>query len=127
LTTQHFTHAPRAGTRPQDRLRRALLPLTAEVGTALRDYLQHGRPDTAAKQVFVLHWLRPRAPISHSIVGCAADNALRRAGIDAPSAGEPAATFPGHRSARARAGLGEIVGPAEGQVLDAGPASQATR
>jgi integrase/recombinase XerD len=60
----------------------ALLPLTAELGSALADYLQHGRPDTRARQVFVLHWLRVGAPISDSIVGRAVDNALRRAGID---------------------------------------------
>ena len=62
----------------------ALLPLTAEVGTALAEYLRHGRPDTPSRHVFVLHWLRAGAPISGSIVGRAVDNALRRAGMDAP-------------------------------------------
>ena len=65
----------------------ALLPLTAEVGTALAGYLQHGRPDTPSRQVFVLQWLRVGAPISSSIVGRAVDNALQRAGIDAPLRG----------------------------------------
>lgn len=65
----------------------ALLPLTAEVGAALADYLRRGRPDTSARQVFVLHWLRPGAPISRSIVGRAVDNALRRARMDAPIRG----------------------------------------
>lgn len=65
----------------------ALLPLTAEVGTALAGYLRRGRPDTPARQVFVLHWLRPGAPISGSVVGRAVDNALRRAGMDAPIRG----------------------------------------
>ena len=65
----------------------ALLPLTAQVGTALAGYLQHGRPDTPVRQVFVLHWLRAGAPISSSIVGRAVDNALRHAGIDAPMRG----------------------------------------
>jgi integrase/recombinase XerD len=65
----------------------ALLPLTAQVGTALAVYLQHGRPDTPARQVFVLHRLRTGAPISASIVGRAVDNALRQAGIDAPMRG----------------------------------------
>lgn len=64
----------------------ALLPLPGEVGAALADYLQHGRPDTRARQVFVLHRLRLGAPIS-SIVGRAVDNALRHAGIDAPMRG----------------------------------------
>lgn len=65
----------------------ALLPLSAEVGAALAGYLQHGRPDTRARQLFVLHRLRAGAPISSSIVGRAVDNALRRAGIDAPMRG----------------------------------------
>jgi site-specific recombinase XerD len=65
----------------------ALLPLTAQVGAALAGYLQHGRPETPAREVFVLHRLRTGAPISPSIVGRAVDNALRRAGIDAPVRG----------------------------------------
>lgn len=65
----------------------ALLPLPGEVGTALAGYLQHGRPDTRARQVFVLHRLRVGAPISSSVVGRAVDNAVRRAGIDAPMHG----------------------------------------
>src|SRR5947209_1782846 len=35
--------------------RGALLPLPGEVGAALASYLQHARPDTSARQVFVLH------------------------------------------------------------------------
>jgi site-specific recombinase XerD len=89
----------------------ALLPLTGEVGAALADYLQHGRPDTAARQVFVLHWLRPGAPISVNIVGRAVDNALRRAGMDAPVRG---ANLLRHSLATdlldLGAGLGEIAG-----------------
>ncbi len=65
----------------------ALLPLTGEVGTALAEYLEHGRPDTTAREVFVLVSRRPGAPISDSIVGRAVDNALRRAGIEAPTRG----------------------------------------
>jgi len=65
----------------------ALLPLTSEVGAALVDYLQHGRPDTDARQVFVLHWLRVGAPISTSIVGRAVQRAVDNAGIDAPVRG----------------------------------------
>lgn len=65
----------------------AVLPLTAQVGAALAGYLQHGRPDTTARQVFVLHRLRTGEPISGSIVGRAVDNALRHAGMDAPVRG----------------------------------------
>ena len=65
----------------------ALLPLTSEVGAALADYLQHGRPDTDAREVFVLHRLRVGAPISTSIVGRAVQRAVDNAGIDAPVRG----------------------------------------
>jgi site-specific recombinase XerD len=65
----------------------ALLPLISEVGAALADYLQHGRPDTDAREVFVLHWLRVGAPISSSIVGRAVERAVDTAGIDAPMRG----------------------------------------
>ena len=62
----------------------ALLPLPGEVGAALADYLQHGRPGTPARQVFVQVRQRLGAPISSSIVGHAVDSAPRRAGMDAP-------------------------------------------
>lgn len=65
----------------------ALLPLTSEVGAGLADYLQHGRPDTDAREVFVLHWLRVGAPISTSIVGRAVQRAVDHAGIEAPVRG----------------------------------------
>jgi site-specific recombinase XerD len=65
----------------------ALLPLTNEVGKAVADYLQHARPDTSAREVFVLHWLRVGAPISSSIVGRAVAHALDNADIQAPIRG----------------------------------------
>ena len=65
----------------------ALLPLPAEVWTALAGYLQHGRPGMPARQVFVQVRIRPGAPISSSVVGNAVDNALRRAGMNAPARG----------------------------------------
>jgi integrase/recombinase XerD len=65
----------------------ALLPLTSEVGAALADYLQHGRPETDVREVFVLHWLRVGAPISTSIVGRAVRRAVDNAGIGAPVRG----------------------------------------
>jgi site-specific recombinase XerD len=65
----------------------ALLPLPVEIGAALADYLRHARPETGVREVFVLHRLRAGAPISPSIVGRAVDNALRRAGIEAPMRG----------------------------------------
>jgi integrase/recombinase XerD len=65
----------------------ARLPIPAEVGHALAEYLEHGRPDTGAREVFVLLRLRPGAPISTSIVGRAVQRALERAGIEAPTRG----------------------------------------
>lgn len=65
----------------------ALLPLTGEVGAALAGYLQYGRPDTRSRHVFVLQWLRAGELISPGIVGRAVDNALQRAGMDAPIRG----------------------------------------
>jgi site-specific recombinase XerD len=65
----------------------ALLPLPGDVRAALAGYLQHGRPGTQARQVFVLHRLRAGAPVSSSIVGRAVDNALRRGGMEAPVRG----------------------------------------
>lgn len=65
----------------------ALLPLTTEVGAALAGYLQYGRPDSRARQVFVLHRLRVGAPISDSIVGRAVQRAVDNAGIEAPVRG----------------------------------------
>ena len=63
------------------------MPLPQRVGAALADYLRNGRPETVARNVFVLHMHRIGAPISVSIVGRAVDNALSRAGIDAPTRG----------------------------------------
>jgi integrase/recombinase XerD len=65
----------------------ARLPIPAEVGHALAEYLEHGRPDTRGREVFVLLRLRPGAPISASIVGRAVQRALERAGIEAPTRG----------------------------------------
>ncbi|WP_206474073.1 tyrosine-type recombinase/integrase [Dietzia sp. KRD202] len=65
----------------------ALLALTSEVGSVLTDYLQHGRPATDSREVFVPHWLRVGAPISTHIVGRAVQRAVDNAGIDAPVRG----------------------------------------
>ena len=65
----------------------AVLPLPHEVGQALVDYLRGGRPATTTREVFVLCRLRPGAPISASIVKRAVEQALDRAGMDAPVRG----------------------------------------
>ena len=63
------------------------LPLPADVGKAIAAYLQHGRPKSASRRVF----LRARACITGfrgpSSLGCVVRRALQRAGIDAPTTG----------------------------------------
>jgi len=65
----------------------ARLPLTQEVGQAVVDYLQHGRPRTSLELVFI----RSRAPLraldSHSAVTAIVARAIKRAGITRPSRG----------------------------------------
>lgn len=63
------------------------MPMTKQVEPVLADYLQQGRPETAAREVFVLHGLRVGAPISTSIVGRAVQRAVEVTGIDAPVRG----------------------------------------
>jgi len=65
----------------------ALLPLPGEVGEALVEYLQRGRPASEDRHVFLLHAERVGAPIDRHVVGDAVRRALRRAGIDAPTSG----------------------------------------
>lgn len=65
----------------------ARLPMTAEVGKALAEYLQHGRSATEAREVFVLNHQRPGEPMNGSAVGRVVQRALERAGIEAPTHG----------------------------------------
>ena len=56
------------------------LPLPADVGQALADYLRHGRPDTESRAVFV----RAHAPLTAmapSSLSCIVARAARRAGL----------------------------------------------
>jgi integrase/recombinase XerD len=66
---------------------RTALPLPADVGEAIAAYLQHGRPQTTCRQVF----LRARAPIrgflGPSAVASVVRHALVRAGVSAPTKG----------------------------------------
>lgn len=63
------------------------LPLPKDVGEAIAAYLQHGRPRSTSRRVF----LRVKAPIrgfrGPSAVGTIVRHALLRAGIDAPTTG----------------------------------------
>jgi integrase/recombinase XerD len=69
---------------------RSELPLPADVGRAIVEYLKRGRPDSASRRVF----LRIKAPMrgfrGSSGVGSIVRHCLQRAGIDAP-------TFGGHQ------------------------------
>ncbi|MDR6504240.1 site-specific recombinase XerD [Burkholderia ambifaria] len=61
----------------------AELPLPADVGVALANYLKRGRPQSRSRQVFVRHLAPHRGFASSSAVFYIARSALDRAGIDA--------------------------------------------
>jgi integrase/recombinase XerD len=67
--------------------RETRLPLTQEVGEAIADYLQHGRPQSESDAVF----LRSRAPFrafaNHCNVSVIVEVAMRRAGVACGSRG----------------------------------------
>jgi integrase/recombinase XerD len=68
--------------------REQLLPMPADVGAAIAAYLQHGRPASQGRHVF----LRSRAPIRglmprSGAIGTVVRGALERAGVDAPHRG----------------------------------------
>lgn len=67
--------------------RQTQLPLSQEVGQAIVDYLQHGRPSTCNDDLF----LRSRAPFrrlrSHCAVSVLVDRAICRAGVTKPGRG----------------------------------------
>lgn len=67
--------------------RQTQLPLSQEVGQAIVDYLQRGRPAACNDQLF----LRSRAPFrglrSHCAVSVLVDRAIRRAGVAKPARG----------------------------------------
>lgn len=61
-------------------------PLSTTVGAALLDYLQHGRPKTTERRIF-LRDLAPQGALTQSAVSSRAAYYLRRAGIHVPRAG----------------------------------------
>lgn len=63
------------------------LPLTQEVGCALLQYLEYGRPRTQAEAVFVSCRAPFRTFSSHCAVSMIVDRALRRARVARPSRG----------------------------------------
>lgn len=61
-------------------------PLSAVVGEALLDYLQHGRPATTDRHVF-FRVAAPRRPIGSAAVSALARAHLLKAGVDVPRPG----------------------------------------
>lgn len=61
-------------------------PLSAVVGQALLDYLQHGRPDTTDRHVF-FRAVAPRTPIGAAAVSSRARHYLLLAGVHVPRPG----------------------------------------
>jgi integrase len=57
------------------------LPLPGDVGWAVIDYVRHGRPETACRQVFVKHRYPFTAFGSSTSAGCRLSYYARRAGI----------------------------------------------
>jgi site-specific recombinase XerD len=63
------------------------LPLPSDVGAALADYLQHGRPACSVRNVFIQIRAPRRALLGASAVSCIVRRALLHAGIDSPTKG----------------------------------------
>lgn len=67
--------------------RRRLFPLSRELGEAIADYLQHGRPSCASRRLF----LRARPPIQglqgQTTIPSIVRRAIKRAGVVAPTFG----------------------------------------
>lgn len=59
----------------------AVYPLAVEVGEAVIDYLQRGRPETSDRRIF-FRTRAPRAAITHRIVSGRARFYLRKAGVE---------------------------------------------
>lgn len=67
--------------------RHTLLPLTQEVGQAIVDYLQHGRPDTETDAVFVSMFAPFKAFSDHAAISILVKKAMRRASVSCPGRG----------------------------------------
>ncbi|MFQ5516339.1 MAG: site-specific integrase [Acidimicrobiia bacterium] len=65
----------------------AVLPLVADVGEAIVEYIEHGRPRTTSRHVFVLHHHRVGEPASPQVVSDAVTAALDKAGVKTPIRG----------------------------------------
>lgn len=61
-------------------------PLAAVVGEAVLDYLQHGRPETTDRHLF-LRALAPTQPLTSAGISCRANRYLHKVGIEVPRPG----------------------------------------
>ena len=61
-------------------------PLSPIVGSAILDYVQHGRPVTRERALF-FRVVAPLTPVTYNVVGCQAARALQQAGIVVPRPG----------------------------------------
>ncbi len=61
-------------------------PLSPIVGTAILDYLKHGRPSTADRHLF-FRVVAPLTPVTFNVVGCLAARHLFAAGVHVARAG----------------------------------------
>ena len=66
---------------------RAQMPLPSEVGAAIGDYLQHGRPRSESRRVFLREWAPHIGFASAASVTMIARVALERAQVDTPRKG----------------------------------------
>ncbi len=67
--------------------RKTLLPLTQEVGQAIVDYIQHGRPDTETDVVFVRMFAPFKAFSNHAAISILVKKAMHRASVFCPDRG----------------------------------------
>lgn len=67
--------------------RETQLPLTQEVGQAVVEYLQHGRPQSDSTAVFIRSRAPFRAFANHCAISVIVARAMRRAGVTCPSRG----------------------------------------
>jgi integrase/recombinase XerD len=67
--------------------RRVELPLPADVGEAIVAYLQHGRPHSRSRRIFLRHKAPVRGFLSQCAIGSVVHHAIERAGVQAPTHG----------------------------------------
>jgi site-specific recombinase XerD len=67
-----------------------ILPMPVDVGNAIADYLQNGRPTTSSREVFVTQRISVGKPLSRRGVGNIVRKSLRKVEIKIPNMGSHA-------------------------------------